>query len=194
MNPYEKSRAHFNSYAGLDAPNLPPNFLSALQVKLYRWTQTHVPKHTLPPSVENALGAVEEMGELFENRAMVGIGRLAHLELNISQGRRYSKLTEEEQRAKKADAIADAVVFLMNACTASRLDFGTLVADTIREVTERDWVKNPETAATPPLKHSGEDAPENHTKECNEAEDDGCPGNCKDRAEAQAFFHTPRGG
>lgn len=60
---YQKSREQFNSYAALDAPHLPPEHLSALQVRLTRWCNTQFgPQH----STIFALGICEEIGEFAE--------------------------------------------------------------------------------------------------------------------------------
>lgn len=141
MTPFEKARQAFDNYAHLNVPHLPQGTFPAAQVALFRWVQTKVAKHTLPASVENTLGAAEEVGELHEVTA--AIGKLCHYELNISQGRRYEGKTVEELRALKADAVADICIFLMNLCTAERIDFSTLVLATLDEVIQRDWKANP---------------------------------------------------
>lgn len=140
MTPYEMSRAAFNKYAGMDEPFLPDNEVAACQVLFARWVNTKV-KHTLPGSVENVLGLAEEAGELH-----AAIGKLAHLELNLSQGRRYSKLTDEQVREEAADAVADIGIFLMNYCTTRRLDFVTLLLATAKQVLQRDWLTRPDDA------------------------------------------------
>jgi len=151
ITPVQKARARFNTYAGMDHPNFPTNEMSAAQVLVARWVNEKV-THSLPPTVENCLGVVEELGELEEvmdelhRRARAAAGKLAHYELNISQKRRYSKLTEEEIRAMEADAIADIGVFLMNFCTSRRLDFGALLIRTAEQVCGRDWKANPDNA------------------------------------------------
>jgi len=135
------ARKQFEMYAGVDSPRLPtnPTYMSSIQVALYRWTQRKVPKHDLPSSTEGVLGAAEEVGELLEATCAAKMLKLAHLELNISQGRRYASKTREELRELKADAIADTVIFLMHLCTAERLDMGELIRGTVAEVLERDW-------------------------------------------------------
>lgn len=137
----------FNTYVHLDEPHLPVSEMAAAQVKLLRWVNTKV-KHTIPGSIENVLGSVEELGELYEVQREIAIrlGKLAHFELNLSQQRRYSGYTDEQIREIEADAIADIFVFLMNLCTSRRLDAGTLFLSTVDEVTKkRDWVARPET-------------------------------------------------
>lgn len=143
--PYKKAREAFNRYAAMDAPQLPENQSSALQVMMYRWAMSKVPKHTLPLSTEGVLGTVEEVGEcagamfkLFE-----AAGKLAHLELNASQGRRGYDKDVEKLRALVADAIGDAHTFMLQLGTAMRLDVWTICFETAKEVAERDWKTRP---------------------------------------------------
>lgn len=143
--PYKKAREQFNTYAAMDTPELPADPGSALQVMQYRWVMRKVPKHSLPMSTEGILGTVEEIGELNENllKLYAAVGKLAHYELNASQGRRGYDKNVEALRALVADAIGDAAVFLMSTCTPFRLDFWTLVRETAMEVMGRDWVARP---------------------------------------------------
>jgi hypothetical protein len=60
---FEKSSAAFSRYAALDAPHLPPEELSALQVRLWRW---QVEQFGLPDDRDLVLGIVEECGEMEE--------------------------------------------------------------------------------------------------------------------------------
>jgi uncharacterized secreted protein with C-terminal beta-propeller domain len=146
VTPFERSRAVFNNYAGINEPFLPSSEMSAAQVLLSRWVNQKV-KHTLPGSVENVLGATEELGELMEagREIAIRLGKLSHLELNLSQKRRYANFTDEQIRELEADSIADIFIFLMNLCTSRRLDAATLFLATIDEVTrKRDWVARPE--------------------------------------------------
>ncbi len=153
-SPFDKARAVFNSYAGMDEPDLPKEPGPALQVAHYRWAQLKVPKHTLWQSTEGILGMTEELGEAQEalNKLVVAVGRLAHIELNVSQGRRGYDAEVEKLRRLVADGLADHGVFAMHLATAFRLDYWTLVSETAREVmAKRDWKQNPLTATSGPL-------------------------------------------
>lgn len=143
--PYKKAREQFNSYAGMDAPKLPDNPCSALQVQHFRWAMSKVPKHTLPLSTESILGTVEEVGELAGDmlKLFAAVGKLCHLELNASQGRRGYDKDVEKLRALVADAIGDAATFLLGVSTAFRLDFWTIANETAKEAMERDWKSRP---------------------------------------------------
>lgn len=145
IKPYEDARTVFNGYAGMDAPNLPAHPGAALQVKHFRWSQDKVPKHTLPQAVEGVLGMVEELGEAQEalNQLNAAVGRLCHIVLNESQGRRGYDKDVDALRRKVADALADHGIFAHHLATAMRLDYWTLVHRTAEEVMERDWKKNP---------------------------------------------------
>lgn len=131
MTPTDKAKEVFEKYAAMDTPNLPVghNLLSVLQVRLYRWQV----ENQLTSSVELlALGATEEIGEL------------AHA---IVKHRQKIRGMEDETKFREAagDAIADTVVYLVQLCTALRLDFGTLFANTALKVMERNWVKDQKT-------------------------------------------------
>lgn len=133
--PVEQSLQIFHRYAGMGAPELPVDELgsfnvSALQVKLARW-QNH--NFGFQPAERQMLGVMEEVGEL------------SHAILKNQQGIRGM----DDQAAFKdaaGDAIADTVVYLIQLCTSLRLDFGTLLRETARDVMERNWVDNPEDA------------------------------------------------
>lgn len=146
---FERSRAVFNSYAGMDTPELPKEPGPALQVAHFRWSQNKVPKHTLPRAVEGVLGMMEELGEAQAalNQLMIATARLSHLMLNESQGRRGYGEDIERMRKLVADGLADHGVFAHHLATAMRLDYWTLVHGTAVEVMQRDWKKNPLTAA-----------------------------------------------
>lgn len=132
MSPVTKAREAFDGYAALDAPHLPlldgEVNLSALQVQLYRW---QVRNFGVPSELAILAGATEELGEL------------AHALLKHHQGIR-GMANREAMREAAGDAIADVVVYLIQLCTALRLDFGTLLEGTAIEVMERNWVTNPE--------------------------------------------------
>lgn len=143
--PASAAREAFNRYAGMDAPELPTDLGAALQVRLYRWTQDKVPKHDLPAPVEGALGMGEELGEaaVLLLGLLASTGRIQHLLLNESQGRRGYGSDKEGFRALIADALADHAIFAHALATSVRLDYWTLVRATAMKVMTRDWNANP---------------------------------------------------
>lgn len=147
--PFEKSRIAFNKYAAMGEGEFPDNPGSRLQVLHYRWAQNKVPKHTLPAEVEGVLGMCEELGEVQDalNQLNKATGKLAHIVLNASQGRRGYDQYRQKLRELIADGLADHGIFAHHLATAMRLDYWTLVHATAMEVIERDWIKNPLTAA-----------------------------------------------
>lgn len=130
MTPTEKSREAFNKYAGIDAPFLPDDPQSSLQVQLCRWQVKNFGASNL---FQQLAGVTEEVGEL------------AHAILKHDQKIRGFE-DEEKFREAAGDAVADAVVYLNQLCTLLRLDFGTLVNCTAQEVMQRDWKAKPENA------------------------------------------------
>lgn len=111
---FETWAAHANSAA------------SVMQAQLAAW-QT---RNFGTPSLEQiALGVAEEAGEL------------CHATLKKSQGIRG--MHGEEFRAKAADAVGDVCIYLMQYCTALRLDWATVVRETAAEVMRRDWKAAP---------------------------------------------------
>jgi hypothetical protein len=60
---FDKASDAFGKYAAMDAPELPPDELSALQVRLWRW---QVEQFGSPDDRDLVLGIVEECGELEE--------------------------------------------------------------------------------------------------------------------------------
>ncbi len=125
-----RAKAVFSKYAGIDSPKLPEDDvinMSALQVELFRWQQKNFNGSTLEHC---CMGAAEEVGEL------------CHAVLKHRQGIRGM---DDKDAFKNAagDAIADTAVFLIQAATILRLDFGELLAETASKVMERNW-KNDE--------------------------------------------------
>lgn len=94
---YQAARAAFAEYAAANAPHLPPDPLSALQVRLARWEAV---QFSYQPPWTAVLGVCEEIGELEE------------ADIDI---------------AKLRDAVADTMIFATQLCTAYRLDFGTIL-------------------------------------------------------------------
>lgn len=140
-DPYTLSREAFDAYCAFDAPKLPSDRLSALQVQLCRW-QTR--NFGAQPDVRNVLGMAEELGELIEGvlGLAVSIGKVAHSTLKHEQKIR-GMADDETFRRAVADAIADTMVFTMQLCTNLRMDFGTLFEQTAKHVLERDWKARP---------------------------------------------------
>ncbi len=124
------ARAVFDQYAAMDAPLLPEGKWSALQVRLARWQNRNFGVPSLP---EITLGVCEEAGEL------------AHAVLKNTQ-RIRGLAAPDEFRAAAGDAIADATIYLMQAATALRLDFESLVAGVAAQVMLRDWKADPQAA------------------------------------------------
>jgi hypothetical protein len=60
---YDLATARFNAYAGMDAPELPEDSLSAIQVRLHRW---QVQNFGWQPSWTMVLGITEEVSELVD--------------------------------------------------------------------------------------------------------------------------------
>lgn len=128
--PIEMARDAFDQYAGMDAPVLPANEQSCLQVQLCRWQRENFGGATL---YQMLAGVTEEAGEL------------AHAILKHDQKIRGFE-DEEKFREAAGDAVADIVVYLQQLCTLLRLDFGTLVSETAHEVMQRNWKAKPENA------------------------------------------------
>jgi NTP pyrophosphatase (non-canonical NTP hydrolase) len=108
---------------------------ACLQARLVRW---QVRNFGAVPIEQNCLGASEEVGEL------------CHAVLKSLHGIRGFD-DRDKLREAAGDAIADCVIFLMQASTCLRLDFETLLRLTAERVMQRDWVTNPNDAdrATP---------------------------------------------
>lgn len=142
-DPYQASRDAFDRYAGMDAPEVPDNPLSALQVRLCRWQTRNFGAGT---SAHSVLGVVEEVGEALEGflGLAVAAGRLAHAVLKADQKIRSLSDPEKARRAV-ADGVADLSVYAIQVCTAFRLDYGVLLTQTAEDVMQRDWKSNPET-------------------------------------------------
>ena len=80
------------------------------------------------PAWQPLLGAVEEIGEL------------AHAHLKHEQNIR----TNESHIENAKDAVADAIIYLSDYCSAMGFDLETLVVETWNKVKQRDWKKYPE--------------------------------------------------
>lgn len=123
-----KATAAFNEYAGMDAPHVPTDPFSALQVRMARWQARNF---GYQPIEREVLGVSEEAGEL------------AHAVLKGLQGIRGMD-DREAYRAKAADALADIAIYSMQVATSLRIDYGTIIQATAEKVLERDWKKKAE--------------------------------------------------
>lgn len=93
------------------------------------------------------LGAVEEVGEL------------AHAHLKKAQGIR----TTEDHRAKQEDAVADILIYLADYCSIEKIDMGGVLDKTWREVSKRNWKKDPAKGGMKATKMLTIDTPEDNT-------------------------------
>ncbi len=160
------AKAAFAEYAAMDAPELPENPISALQVRLCRWQSRNFGASS---KLEQLAGVTEENGELAEvvsslaTKALAaaaglseslakmadlskGVGQLAHTVLKEQQKIR-GFADPEFARAAAGDAIADQFVYLFQMCTMFRLDAGTLLFGIAEHVMRRDWAADPEGGA-----------------------------------------------
>lgn len=103
MDSYSAARSAFEAYAGIDAPGLPENPLSALQVRLARW---QVRNFGIVEDLQLAAGVGEEVGELIES---------------------WTGPDSDGTGGEELDAAADIAIYAMNLCTNLRLDFGSIV-------------------------------------------------------------------
>ena len=116
MKPYEKARKQFESQRW------------KLQSDLAVW-QYH--NFDAQPLWTQVMGATEEIGEL------------SHAVLKKEQGIRGMDCDDYLDAA--GDAVADCMIYLIQVCTALKLDALTLLGETAKEVMQRDWVKYPKT-------------------------------------------------
>lgn len=138
---YDESREAFAKYAAMDAPGVPEDPLSALQVRLARWQTTNI---GLTMSDRDAMGVSEEVGELATAVLALAAtsGRISHLILKSNE--KIRQLGDETTARKAvADAIADQLIFLTQLATTLRLDLGTLYEKTAEQVMLRDFKRFP---------------------------------------------------
>ncbi len=159
MTPTQKAREAFNEYAAMDSPDLPENPVQALQVELFRWESREFGGGNITNSV---LGANEEVGELAESIIMalaskVATANMARAILKRGQGiRGFDDM--EKFKETMGDAIADNVIFSIQACTKSRLDFWTLLCEVASDVMDnRKWSQNKLDGAVTPTISSEEE-------------------------------------
>lgn len=90
--------------------------------------------------------AVREAPEVSSTRTLLGVGEeageLMHAHLKTLQGIR---LTSEEGREKKKDAVGDIIVYLAHYCSEEDISLYECIERAWGEVRERDWKANPQT-------------------------------------------------
>lgn len=126
------AKEKFDTYAAMGKGEFPHGSvdMSRIQVELFRWQQDNFSGNT---SERMVLGMTEELGEL------------AHAFLKHAQ-----KIRGMEDREKflnaAGDAFADLMVYGIQLMTYLRMDAGTLLKYTARNVMNRDWKSNPKDA------------------------------------------------
>ena len=95
---------------------------------------------------QQAVWAARNFGDTPPHRPLLGaleeLGELAHAHLKDEQGIRG---TSEHHTAKKKDAIGDIIVYLADYCTRQGFSLQEAIELTWSEVSQRDWVANPQT-------------------------------------------------
>ncbi len=109
-------------------PGEPNEDLSLIQADLAFWQKQNFGRVT---ELEMLAGVVEEVGEL------------AHALLKHRQGIRGME-GEGAMVEAAGDAIADAMICLIQLCTLLKLDWGELLFRTAEQVMRRDWKKDSE--------------------------------------------------
>lgn len=106
--------------------------LKVFQAKHRLWLGKNFPNQTPHQAL---LGVSEEVGEL------------AHAHLKYEQGIRG--LTRDEYLRQAGDAIGDIIIYLASYCNTNGLSLAGCLAQAWREVSERDWIHNPDTGVAP---------------------------------------------
>lgn len=105
------------------------NGLNELQGKLAEWQTMNFKSEDCAPHWM-ALGVAEEVGEI------------CHVILKSRQKiREFQDGLDSKAKAKLADGIGDAVVYMMQLCTKTGLSFAQVVFEIAEEVMKRDWTK-----------------------------------------------------
>lgn len=105
------------------------NGLNDLQGRLAEWQADNFKPEDCKPHWM-ALGAAEEVGEV------------CHVILKSRQRiREHQGGLDDIAKAKLADGIGDAVVYLMQMCTKTNISFGKILYEISEEVMKRDWKK-----------------------------------------------------
>lgn len=169
QTPIQAAREAFSAYANMDTPELPKDPMAALQVELCRWQAREFGGGSSDSSV---LGSNEETGEGAEAMIMLlgaqtGAGRMAKAILKHRQGIRGFE-DPEVFKAALGDAFADMMIFGIQACTQSRLDFWTLLLRTAEEVMGRKWSENKQDGQSSPEERDDNDPPKNLAKDVTE--------------------------
>lgn len=99
--------------------------LDDLQAEIFSWQTKNFGDQ---PAHRSFFGVVEEVGEL------------SHAILKHEQAIRG---TPEEHVAAAKDAIGDAMIFLLNYCSAHGYSLAKILRETWAEVSQRDWIKFP---------------------------------------------------
>ena len=136
--------------------------LAEIQYQLRIWMDYNFPKEN---SSTRLLGVIEEAGELadyefhaepkepmalsFMLRA-VGLGRDAHARLKQLQGIRDGGMLRkgDPTEADGMDAIGDIALCLIGYCIKRGWSFDRILADTWKQVRQRDWVQYPKNGRT----------------------------------------------
>lgn len=114
--------------------------LTNMQTAIHKWSLHNFGDQ---PSWRCLLGAVEEIGEL------------CHVYLKCEQNIRIGAPVEKDStvffaeiKAKKADAVADIIIYLMDYCARESIDLDYTLASTWWEVSQRDWKRFPKNGKT----------------------------------------------
>lgn len=106
--------------------------LDDLQLLTESWRSRNFPGQASDASRQLA-GCMEELGEL------------AHAWLKQDQGIR----SDEDLQDKEVDAIGDLLIYLCGYCSSRGLNLRIAAHQAWKEVSERDWIKWPETGRPP---------------------------------------------
>jgi len=145
---YKKARDNFDEYIATSTETNTDhlNKVQKLQYALAVWVNSELTSD----STTDTLGVSEEVGETTEAMLLLLLlatksGKLSHAILKHHQGiREHHEQNIEKLRAEVADGVIDVIIYAMNLCTHQRLDFDTLLRETITEVTTRKWKTDPQ--------------------------------------------------
>jgi NTP pyrophosphatase (non-canonical NTP hydrolase) len=104
------------------------NALNTLQSKLSKWQRDNFKEDDCRPEWM-IVGAIEELGEA------------SHVLLKSRQKiRKYQNGFDDVAREDLKDAIADAVIYIMQLCSRTDIAFGDTLFRVVDEVLERNWI------------------------------------------------------